>query len=86
MWIDKAGHHAHIHVFAWHGVDHGSLTDQREPDQWQFFVVLTSSLPEDRPHIGLDVLEGMADAVGYQALQSRVDRIVAELQSRNAEE
>ena len=59
VWIDKAGHHVQIHVFAWHGVDDGPLTDQREPDQWQFFVVPTTSLPEDRPDIGLDDLKGM---------------------------
>ena len=86
VWIDKPGHRANIHVFAWHGVDNGSVTDQREPDQWQFFVVPTSSLPEDQPHIDLDGLEEMTDAVGYQALRFRVHKVVAELQARNAED
>ena len=84
-WIDRVGHHADIHVFAWHGVDNGSLTNQREPDQWRFFVVPTSSLPADQPHIGLDGLEEMTDAVGYEALRSKVDKIVADLRSRNTE-
>ncbi len=84
VWFDESGHQVDIHVFAWHGVDDGPLADQREPDQWEFFVVPTSSLPADRPHIGLDDLEEMTDAVGYEALYSRVEGIVAELRSRNA--
>ncbi|MCY4559510.1 MAG: Arm DNA-binding domain-containing protein [Chloroflexi bacterium] len=84
VWIDQAGHRAHLHVFAWHGVDDGPFTDQREPDQWQFFTVPTSSLPADRLHIGLDDLEELTDAVGYEDLWSRVDEIAAELRSRKA--
>ena len=84
MWIDKAGHQVEIHVFAWHGVDDGPLTDQREPDQWQFFVVPTTSLPEDRPDMGLDGLEELTVSVGYEDLWSRVDEIVTELRSRQA--
>ena len=86
VWIDKAGHHADVHVFAWHGVKDGPLTDQREPDQWQFFVIPTSSLPAERPHIGLDDLKGMTSGVGYEDLWSRVDETVAELRSRKTEE
>ena len=85
VWIDRADHRVDIHVFAWHGVDDGPLTDQREPDQWRFFVVPTSSLPADRPHIGLDGLEEMTDAVGYEALYSTVEEIAAELRLQKAE-
>ena len=86
VWIDKAGHHADLHVFAWHGVDDGPLTDQREPDQWQFFVVPTTSLPEHQPDIGLDDLKGMTDAVGYETLWFRVKDIVDKLRSEKAKE
>ena len=36
--IESCGHFCELFVFAWHGV-HGASCDQRDPYQWDFFVI-----------------------------------------------
>lgn len=43
-WIEERSRNAEIFIFAWHpGVD--GLADHRDPDQWEFYVVLERALP-----------------------------------------
>ena len=43
---------AHLYVFAWHGRS-DERADQRDPEQWRFFVVAESDLPRNQKSIGL---------------------------------
>ncbi len=47
---------ADYYVFAWH-----DGADQREIDQWQFFVVASSDLPKGRKSIGLNAIRKLAE-------------------------
>ena len=51
-WVDSPGRQAHLYVFAWHGRS-DERADQRDPEQWRFFVVAESDLPRNQKSIGL---------------------------------
>ena len=65
-WIasEKPQRVAHAYVFAWH-VDHKHDTcDQRDPAQWEFYVVPTSFLRIQQKTISLKRLRTLPNAVG----------------------
>jgi hypothetical protein len=47
-WQPGSGRFAHAYVFAWHGTDDEKTADHRDPDQWEFYVIGTSLLPEQK--------------------------------------
>lgn len=47
VWIEEAGRAADIYVFAYHGGDDDNV-DHRDPEQWQFYIVPTSMLPNQK--------------------------------------
>ena len=52
-WLEKRARFADIYVFAWHPVTTMTLVDHRDPEQWEFFVLRTTELPQDLGTIGL---------------------------------
>lgn len=66
------GHLTHIYVFAWHG-GAGESADQRDPNSWQFYVVLARDLPE-RKTISLKALGDLTTPCRIKGL---ADEIVA---------
>lgn len=65
------GRPAHLYVFAWHDGASASA-DHRVPAQWQFFVVQSSLLP-DQKSIGLNPLRRLAAPVCSDDLRRTVD-------------
>lgn len=61
-WIAEPGRAAAIYVFAWHPFADFAIADHREPAQWQFFVVPSWALPEQKS-IGLAGLRALSGAV-----------------------
>ena len=57
QWKDLPGRPADIYVFAWHGEPNAELCDQRNAEQWIFFVVPERDLPRNQRSIGLTPLE-----------------------------
>lgn len=53
QWVAKPGRHAHVFVFAHQPVLDKKKCDQRDADQWRFYVVRTERLPEKQKRIGL---------------------------------
>jgi len=47
VWTKEAGRPAHVYVFAWNGRV-GTAADHRNPDQWEFFVIPTRTLPTQK--------------------------------------
>ena len=47
LWMAEPGRFADIYVFAYHCVDDDSA-DHRDPQQWEFYIVPTSSLPNQK--------------------------------------
>ncbi len=71
-WIEQRSRNAEIFIFAWHpGVD--GLADHRDPDQWEFFVVLEPALPQ-QSSISLSRIRQLTEAVRIGGLASRVRR------------
>ncbi len=64
---------ANIYVFGWHGVTTEDA-NQRDADQWSFFVLPTSALP-DQGSIGLNPLRKLAMPVSADALRASVEQI-----------
>ncbi|MBX3429357.1 MAG: hypothetical protein KF779_07235 [Hyphomonadaceae bacterium] len=56
-FTEQPGRHAHIYVFAWHGVTDRVLADHRRLDQWSFFLLGARSLPTGQKRIRLSVLK-----------------------------
>ena len=65
------GRPAHLYIFAWHG-DGTETADQRELSQWQFFVVPSRDLP-DQKTIGLSSLRKIAEPVSADKLYLTVE-------------
>lgn len=62
VWTKHAGRPAHIYAFAWHGLI-GDAADHRDPDQWQFFILPSTSLPPQKT-LRLSRLRSIAETAG----------------------
>jgi hypothetical protein len=59
-----------IYIYAWHG-EEGDNADHRDPDQWQFFVVVEQDLPKQKS-ISLNPLRKIVDPCTITELKDRV--------------
>lgn len=71
-WVASPGRPADIYVFAWHG-RRDERADQRDPEQWRFFVVAESDLPRNQKSIGLAKLKELAAPCGLADLRAEVE-------------
>ena len=60
---------AHVYVFAWHDGD-----DQREAEEWDFFVIGTDRLPKGQKEISLGAIRRVVDPVSCWDLSAMVER------------
>lgn len=67
---------ADIYVFAWHGSE-AEDADQRDSDQWQFFVVSTGKLPAQAT-VGLSTLRRLANPIEGTQLKASVEALLNE--------
>ena len=51
-WLDHRSRFADLYVFAWHPVTDAALVDHRTTEQWDFFVLRTTVLPQAQGTIG----------------------------------
>ena len=72
-WVSKAGRHADLYVFAWHGDDE-STADQRDSGSWEFYIVAECELPEQKS-IALKALQDLASPCGIDALAAAVGEV-----------
>jgi hypothetical protein len=47
VWTKEPGRPAHLYVFAWNG-QYGDAADHRDAGQWEFFIVPTAALPQQK--------------------------------------
>ncbi|MEY1557205.1 hypothetical protein AB3Y40_16360 [Yoonia sp. R2331] len=73
IWVDADRRPAQIYVLAWHG-ECGIEADQREPDQWQFFVIPEHELPE-QDTIGLGRIRKTYEPVEHTNLARAVEAL-----------
>jgi hypothetical protein len=73
-WVARTGRAAAIYVFAYHPVFDASIADHRVPEQWEFYVVPTGSLPQ-RKTIGLSGVRALAAKVGFGQLLEAVNGV-----------
>lgn len=62
--------YADIYVFAWHD---GS--DQRNPDEWEFYVVMAKDLPEGQKSIGLSGVRELSSVLTAMELAECVGKV-----------
>jgi len=74
-WAPVPGRPAQTYVFAWNPT-FGSETDHRNPDQWEFYVVAETSLPQHKT-IGLSEIKKLTAFVKLPDLALTVDQIAA---------
>lgn len=72
-WVAKQGRHTHVYVFAHHPIL-SKKADHRDARQWQFYVVETSKLP-DQKSISEAGVTGLAEPVGFEGLAARVEAL-----------
>ena len=71
-WVDRPGRPADVYVFAWHGENESELCDQRDAEQWRFFVVQKQYLPIGQKTIVLTALEKLAEPCTVSELKTKV--------------
>jgi len=83
-FIAKRGRPAQIYVFAWNPVfgpdeeyPHEPETDHRNPDQWQFYIVLARLLPENQKTIALSKVQALAAPCKIDELHENVERLLS---------
>ena len=74
-WIVAPGRAAAIYIFAWHPVFDPALADHRDEQQWQFYALESSRLPEQRS-IGLSAIQALADPCGIDAIGEVVGKVL----------
>lgn len=72
-WIDGIGRNADLFIFGLHPVDDESA-DHRDPDQWLFYVVRETELP-NQASMALSTLQRLATPVRFSNLRSTVDEV-----------
>ena len=75
-WIEQPGRSADIYVFAWHGESRESFADHAAPEQWEFFVVRSGSLPAAQRSIGLNSLRALVQGIRFGSLARAVTRLL----------
>ena len=81
--------HADLYVFAWHPEKDADIADHRRPDQWKFFVVAETCLPE-KDGIGLKALNELVERCNlpehssYDALAAKVANVLKSFGSLKA--
>ena len=79
--------HADLYVFGWHPEKDADIADHRRPDQWEFFVVAETRLPEKAagispgPLTDLVKCHDLAECCGYDALATNVAKVAEVLES-----
>jgi hypothetical protein len=74
VYVSKLARHSHIYVFSWQPETDESV-DHRRPDQWEFYVVPTGALP-DQKTIGLPGLRSLS---GFEPVTwGQLSRVVRE--------
>ncbi len=73
QWVDSPGRPADLYVFAWHGERRDRYADQRDANQWVFFVVAERDLPKNRKSIGLKALESISAPCRIEDLEPIVE-------------
>jgi hypothetical protein len=65
---------AHAYIFAWHGRA-GETCDQRDPLQWEFYVIDRAALRDKKSKISLRAIRNLAGASGcrWSELRERVE-------------
>ena len=71
-WIRHQGRHAEVFIFAWHG-ETREFADQRDAEQWAFFVIAEHSLPALQKSVTLTWLLQRVLPVGIRDLRRAVD-------------
>lgn len=73
-WHREVGRPADLYVFAWHGVVDKSVADQRDPDQWTFYISRASDLPRQRS-IGLSGIQKCRGPYGIADVKIRLEKL-----------
>jgi hypothetical protein len=75
-WIADPRRYAHLYILAYHGVTDDSA-DHRDPRQWVFFVIPSSTLPPVQ-RLTLKRARDLAESCSTQDLHSVVNTIAAQ--------
>ncbi len=68
-FVEKAGRLSHVYILAWHPIEKRAEVDQRDPDQWRFFIIPATELPANQKSISRTVVEARWTAVGFERLR-----------------
>ena len=80
-WFPESGRFADLYVFAWHG-GWDAEADQRDETQWDYFVVPTSALPQQKT-IGLAALTRLTAPTPASSLAARVGVVAQAITPRS---
>ena len=72
-WVDTPGRLADLYVFAWHDESRHGYADQRNANQWSFFVVDERYLPKNQKSIGLKGLKSIVFPCRIMELKRAVE-------------
>ena len=77
VWIEEHGRRAQIYVLAHHPVADDSA-DHRDPEQWRFYVLRATDLPNFKT-LGLSAVRALTAACDFSELGDGVDRLRQDL-------
>ena len=83
-WVDRPGRPADLYVFAWHGESQADRCDQRDAEQWLFFVVREQDLPREQKSIGLKAIEELVTPCRVDELKGAVAAMCPAKEARKA--
>jgi len=78
-WVPKAGHQAHLYIFAWHPITERDKVDHRDPAQWLFYVAPTAELPAGQKTISQSIVAQRWPERRFSELQDAVLELISEL-------
>jgi hypothetical protein len=84
-WVSQRGRHANVYLFCWHSVEDAATCDQRDPEQWKFYVVASTALPP-QASISVGPLSKLAKAITATELRTHLHALAATRAESRAEQ
>lgn len=76
-WKDEPERPAEIYIFAWHPETRTDVADHRKPEQWVFYVIRSTDLPETQRRISLSsVKEKRAQRADSDSLAAAIEQLL----------
>lgn len=73
-WVAQRGRAAAVYIFAYHPIFDVAIADHRAADQWEFYIVASHQLPQQKS-IGIGAVRVLAEPLRIEQVSEALDAL-----------